>query len=98
LSSYPLSLHDALPILLRTVALAGIAGVALPAVAMAQEETYRVYVANEFSADVSVIDSASQEVVETITISDRAGEVRPRGMAVSPDRKSTRLNSSHVKI
>src|SRR5690606_41420906 len=97
LSSYPLSLHDALPIILRTVALAGIAGVALPAVGMAQEETYRVYVANEFSADVSVIDSASQEVVETITISDRAGEVRPRGMAVSPDGSNVYISVSDFK-
>jgi YVTN family beta-propeller protein len=49
------------------------------------QDRYRVYVANEFSADISVIDSATNEVIGTISISGRPGEVRPRGMAVSPD-------------
>src|SRR5690554_6061121 len=54
--------------------------------AFAQEEdTYRLYVANEYSADITVVDTATDEVIDTITISGRPGEVRPRGMAVSPD-------------
>jgi YVTN family beta-propeller protein len=56
----------------------------LGAVASAQD-AYRVYVANEFSADISVIDSTTDQLIGTIAISGRPGEVRPRGMAVSPD-------------
>src|SRR5690606_27130866 len=44
-----------------------------------------LYVANEYSADITVVDTATNEVIDTITISGRPGEVRPRGMAVSPD-------------
>ena len=54
-------------------------------VAAAQDDAYRLYVANEFSADITVVDTATDEVIDTITISGRPGEVRPRGMAVSPD-------------
>jgi len=53
--------------------------------ALAQADSYRLYVANEFSADITVIDTSTNEVIGTITISGRPGEVRPRGMAVSPD-------------
>ena len=49
------------------------------------QDAYRLYVANEFSADITVVDTATDEVIDTITISGRPGEVRPRGMAVSPD-------------
>lgn len=48
---------------------------------------YRVYVSNEYGANVTVIDGKTAEVIDTISISGRPGEVRPRGMAVSPDGK-----------
>src|SRR5690606_4451887 len=51
----------------------------------AQEAGERVYIANEYNADISVIDTATDTVIATIPISERPGEVRPRGMAVSPD-------------
>ena len=55
-------------------------------VAHAQEDAaYRVYVSNEYGGNISVIDPETSQVVDTIQITERAGEVRPRGMAVSPD-------------
>jgi YVTN family beta-propeller protein len=39
-----------------------------------------VYVTNEFSGDMSIIDPASQKVVRTVQLGKR-----PRGMALSPD-------------
>ncbi|HZW28870.1 MAG TPA: hypothetical protein VFF08_10470, partial [Trueperaceae bacterium] len=58
---------------------------ALTAGAALAQDAYRLYVANEYSADITVIDTATNEVIKTLTISGRPGEVRPRGMAVSPD-------------
>lgn len=77
----------------RVTALAVLAaGLFVVAPAMAQvptrvaaNATYRVYVANEYNADLTVIDTATDTVVGTIPISGRPGVVRPRGMAVSPD-------------
>src|SRR4029453_1270892 len=40
----------------------------------------RVYVTNEVSGDISVIDTASQTVVATVMVGKR-----PRGIKVSPD-------------
>lgn len=51
----------------------------------AAQEGYRIYVANEYNADISVIDTLTDTVIATIPISGRPGVVRPRGMAVSPD-------------
>lgn len=48
-------------------------------------DTYRVYVANEYNADITVIDATTDAVIGTIPISGRPGLVRPRGMALSPD-------------
>jgi len=65
-----------------------VSAVALSTSAPAQEEggaDYLVYVANEYYADISVIDPDLGEVIATIPISGRPGDVRPRGMAVSPD-------------
>jgi YVTN family beta-propeller protein len=80
----------------RITALWGVAAAVLSMAmpAMAQDDTYRVYVANEFGADITVIDSTSGDVIKTITISDRPGEVRPRGMAVSPDGKTIYVSVS----
>src|SRR5437870_10008287 len=57
----------------------------LHALSSAAAESYRIYVANEYGADITVIDTATDEVISTIPISGRPGVVRPRGMAVSPD-------------
>jgi YVTN family beta-propeller protein len=48
-------------------------------------DAYRIYVANEYNADITVIDTATDTVIGTIPISGRPGLVRPRGMALSPD-------------
>lgn len=66
----------------RLLALVGM--LVLAAAALAQSPYY-VYVSNEYGADISVIDGRSDEVVDTISISGHPGDVRPRGMAVSPD-------------
>jgi YVTN family beta-propeller protein len=42
-----------------------------------------LYVTNEFSGDLSVIDAATQAVVKSIALGKR-----PRGMALSPDRRT----------
>jgi len=65
---------------------------ALPA--SAQETAERVYIANEYNADISVIDPTSDEVIATIPISERPGDVRPRGMAVSPDGRTIYVSVS----
>ena len=44
---------------------------------------YRIYVTNETSGDMSVIDSAKMEVVATVPLGKR-----PRGIHASPDRKT----------
>ncbi len=46
---------------------------------------YNIYVSNEYGASVTVIDGATEEVIGEIVLNGRPGEVRPRGMAVSPD-------------
>jgi YVTN family beta-propeller protein len=61
------------------------AALMLASPAAPQEIGYRMYVANEYGADISVIDTLTNTIVETIKISGRPGEVRPRGMAVSAD-------------
>ena len=46
----------------------------------AAPDSYRIYVTNERSGDLSVIDSSTQEVVATIPLGKR-----PRGIHLSPD-------------
>jgi YVTN family beta-propeller protein len=41
---------------------------------------YRIYVTNEFSGDLSIIDSVTMEVVSTVPLGKR-----PRGVHASPD-------------
>src|SRR5690606_7572156 len=77
--------HDALPARPHRALLALLISLVLLGATAQAEDAYRLYVANEFSADITVIDTATDEVIDTITISGRPGEVRPRGMAVSPD-------------
>ena len=72
--------------MMRTSFFAAIAAaLMLASPATPQEVGYRMYVANEYGADISVIDTLTNKIVATISISGRPGEVRPRGMAVSPD-------------
>ena len=59
-----------------------------------QNTAYRVYVSNEYGADVTVLDGATDEVTSTISISGRPGEVRPRGLAVSPDGETVYVSIS----
>ena len=76
------------------LALALLAGLA--ATGLAQEEDlgdYRIYVSNEYGANISVLNS-DNEVIDTITISGRPGEVRPRGMDVSPDGRTIYVSIS----
>jgi YVTN family beta-propeller protein len=47
------------------------------------EGTYRIYVTNEASGDLSIIDSARHEVIATAKLGKR-----PRGIHASPDRKT----------
>jgi YVTN family beta-propeller protein len=47
------------------------------------EGAYRIYITNEASGDLSVIDSARYEVIATVKLGKR-----PRGIHASPDRKT----------
>ncbi|MGE0458886.1 MAG: beta-propeller fold lactonase family protein [Bauldia sp.] len=72
-------------VLLASSALLVGLGTLLSTTAVGQSPAYRLYVANEYGANISVIDPATDTVVTEIPISGRPGDVRPRGMAVSPD-------------
>jgi YVTN family beta-propeller protein len=48
-----------------------------------QKKGLRVYVTNEASGDVSVIDATTDRVIQTIAVGKR-----PRGIQVSPDNKT----------
>src|SRR5262245_18273256 len=54
-----------------------------PAEVVAKPAGFKIYVTNENSGDVSVIDSNTNEVVSTIMVGKR-----PRGIHVSPDKKT----------
>jgi YVTN family beta-propeller protein len=66
--------------LLRTCIRCGSFLTLLTSLARAQETTYRVYVTNERSGDVTVIDPAANSVVATIAVG-----TRPRGIRASSD-------------
>src|SRR5690625_2030932 len=70
----------------RFMALAAAGTLAVAGLAAAQEEAgYRIYVSNEYGAGITVLDGATYEQIDYIDITGRPGEVRPRGMGVSPD-------------
>src|SRR5689334_13829872 len=54
-----------------------------PAASALPPGTYRIYVTNENSGDLSVIDSATNEVIATVPLGKR-----PRGIHASPDGKA----------
>ena len=64
----------------HTRAVAVLALLAALAACSARPKGGAIYVTNEFSGDLSVIDGASQTVVKTVQLGKR-----PRGMALSPD-------------
>ena len=53
-----------------------------PSAPSAAPPAYRIYVTNETSNDISVIDSATNQVVATVPVGKR-----PRGARLSPDGK-----------
>jgi YVTN family beta-propeller protein len=66
----------------------------LPRVASAQSgENFQLYVSNERSADVTVIDAGDLKVVDTISVGKR-----PRGIHASPDGKSVYVALSGTPI
>jgi len=68
------------------MALAATGLLALGGLAAAQDDqAYRIYVSNEYGAGITVLDGESYEQINYIDITGRPGEVRPRGMGVSPD-------------
>src|SRR5207253_10059853 len=80
-----LSLHDALPIFA--------VGRDPSSVAIHPDGT-KAYVANSFDGTVSIVNLTSLTVTGTFSVG-----TEPMAVTLSPkDRKSTRLNSSHVAI
>jgi YVTN family beta-propeller protein len=49
----------------------------------AESSAFRIYVTNEVSGDMTVIDSATYNVIATVPLGKR-----PRGIHASPDRKT----------
>jgi YVTN family beta-propeller protein len=60
----------------------GLAAMACAAPGMAAQSGYRVFVTNEGSGDISVIDGSTNQVTATWTVGKR-----PRGLAAAPDGK-----------
>jgi YVTN family beta-propeller protein len=65
------------------VAVCVLASCSHPAVEKEKASGYRIYITNEISGDLSVIDSTTMEVVSTIPLGKR-----PRGIHASPDGKT----------
>src|SRR5690625_2444818 len=55
------------------------------ALAQDGDSDYRIYVSNEYGTGITVLDGDTYEEFDYIEITDRPGEVRPRGMGPSPD-------------
>lgn len=68
---------------LRVVTRAARAGAIVLALAAGPSHANRIYVTNEDSNDVTVIDADAEEVVATIPVGKR-----PRGLRLSPDRRT----------
>src|SRR6202012_4644372 len=74
-------------------ALALIVAAAGASVATAAPQSYQIYVTNERSGDLTVIDGGSFKVVATIPVGKR-----PRGIHVSPDGKTVYVATSGSPI
>ncbi len=74
-------------------ALALLAAATLPAPARAAGAAYQIFVSNERSGDVTIIDGADFKVVGTIPVGKR-----PRGIHVSPDGKTVYVALSGTPI
>src|SRR5256885_11491742 len=75
---------------MRRSALAGVVLLALAFGATRAGAELRVFVTNEKSDDVTVIDAATRAVVGTIKVGKR-----PRGVAVSPDGRKVYVSNSN---
>ncbi|HLQ76191.1 MAG TPA: cytochrome D1 domain-containing protein, partial [Terriglobia bacterium] len=75
--------HAILPVILCVGFVAGCQPAEAPKPAEKPAPPYLVYVTNEGSNNVSVIDPTTNEVVETVAVGKR-----PRGIHSSPDRKT----------
>jgi|SRR5699024_5775118 len=54
-------------------------------VAADEDAAARIYVSNEYGGSITVVDTTTDKVIDTIHVSEPGDRVRPRGMAVSPD-------------
>jgi YVTN family beta-propeller protein len=72
-------------LLFPALAVSGITGCSHPAPVQQAEQpsAFRIYVTNEISGDMTIIDSATYNVVATIPLGKR-----PRGIHASPDKKT----------
>ncbi len=74
-------------------ALALIAAVVGSSLAAAAPQSYQIYVTNEVSGDITIIDGSSFKVVGTLPVGKR-----PRGIHVSPDGKTVYVATSGSPI
>ena len=78
---------------LRGALLAATLVVLLPVAIPAQATgSFEVYVSNERSGDITVIDGASFQVIATIPVGKR-----PRGIHASPDGKTVYIKTAMLK-
>ena len=68
--------------MIRSMFALALAGLFLGGCSKQDAPAYRIYVTNEVSGDLSIIDSAKMQVIATIPLGKR-----PRGIVASPDRK-----------
>ncbi|MDB6021230.1 MAG: beta-propeller repeat protein, partial [Pedosphaera sp.] len=79
--------------LLKAVLICGFAGCCVAPFVARADADYQIFVTNEKSGDVTVIDGASQKAVATIPVGKR-----PRGIHVSPDGKTVYVAVSGTPI
>src|SRR5690606_41989608 len=89
-SLFPLSLHDALPILLFDLD--------APALIFGQMPVKTVHLVMRHEINVFLYEFNREHVPSDIEMHPAVGEARVIVNGYYRDRKSTRLNSSHVKI
>jgi YVTN family beta-propeller protein len=74
-------------------ALALVVAVAGSSLATAAPQSYRIFVTNEKSGDITIIDGSTFKVVDTVPVGKR-----PRGIHVSPDGKTVYVATSGTPI